>query len=213
MNPSGKINPAGLPGVYSAKRTSHATNYKPVAYRTQTYADFGINVPAISGGEWRATCPQCSHTRKKSSDRCLSVNVTKGTWYCHHCQFTGGLSDKSFDDLRRIENRRAQQSEIDLAMIVVEIAKTERARGVIHSESDLATISKSVALLKTITPSQRKLSEPNRQPKIDISDEALKRTADKLRPPEVVVAAMAAPIEQSTAQWWQGYDRAAGATS
>ena len=55
---------------------------------------------------------------------------------------------------------RAQQSEIDLALIVVEIAKAERTRGVQHSESDLATIRKSVALLKNIAPSQRKLSQP-----------------------------------------------------
>jgi hypothetical protein len=94
----------------------------------------------------------------------LSVNVTKGTWFCHHCEFTGGLSDKSPDDLRRIEHRRTQQSEINLALIVVEIAKTERARGVAHSESDLATIRKSIALLKTIAPSQRKLSQP-KQPR------------------------------------------------
>lgn len=160
MKPSGKINPAGRPGVYSAKRTSHVTNYRPGTHRTQTYADFGISVPAISGGEWRTTCPQCSHTRKKMNDRCLSVNVTKGTWFCHHCQFTGGLSDKTPDDLRRIENYRAAQSEINLALVVCEIAKTERARGVQHSESDLATIRKSVALLKNIAPSQRKLSQP-----------------------------------------------------
>ena len=148
-------------------QTSHATNYKPVAYRTQTYADFGINVPAISCGEWRTTCPLCSSNRKKANDRCLSVNVTKGTWYCHHCQFTGGLSDKSPDDLRRIENHRAQQSEIDLALIVVEIAKTERDRGVQHSASDLETIRKSVAKLKNVPPSQRKLSQP--RPSRDLS--------------------------------------------
>lgn len=125
-----------------------------------TFADFGIVIPAIHGGEWRTLCPQCSHTRKKNSDRCLSVNVTEGVWYCHHCGWKGGLSDKSPADLRRIESRRVQQGEIDLALIVTELARAERARGVVHSESDLTTIQCAVTLLKSVPPSRRKLSEP-----------------------------------------------------
>ena len=75
---------------------------------------------------------------------------------------------------------RAQQSEIDLALIVVEIAKTERARGVAHSETDMTTIRKAAELLLTVPSSRRELSAPAYS-KIDISGEALKRTADALR--------------------------------
>ena len=75
---------------------------------------------------------------------------------------------------------RAQQSEINLALIVCEIAKAETARGVTHSESDKATIRKAAELLLTVPVSRRELSAPAHS-KIDISDEALKRTADALR--------------------------------
>ncbi|MDE3049557.1 MAG: toprim domain-containing protein, partial [Nitrospirota bacterium] len=36
-------------------------------------------------------CPQCSHTRKKSRARCLSVNTVEGVWCCHHCDWRGTL--------------------------------------------------------------------------------------------------------------------------
>lgn len=59
----------------------------------KTFADFGISVPAQASGECDTQCPQCSATRKKKQARCLSVNVTTGTWYCHHCGFAGGLAE------------------------------------------------------------------------------------------------------------------------
>lgn len=57
----------------------------------KTWADFHIDVPAHAVGEIDLTCPQCSPTRKKKHARCLSVNVEKGTWVCHHCSWSGGL--------------------------------------------------------------------------------------------------------------------------
>lgn len=39
-------------------------------------------------GEVTLICPNCSHTRKKKSDKCLSVNLDKGTGFCHHCNET-----------------------------------------------------------------------------------------------------------------------------
>ena len=41
-----------------------------------------------TSGEVQMLCPVCSHTRKKKGDKCLSVNLDKGTGYCHHCQET-----------------------------------------------------------------------------------------------------------------------------
>lgn len=35
------------------------------------------------------TCPKCSDHRKKSNQRCLSVNLRFGTYYCNHCGFKG----------------------------------------------------------------------------------------------------------------------------
>lgn len=57
----------------------------------KTFLDYGIEIPAGRGGEYDTTCPQCSNQRKKKHARCLSVNIDKQTWNCHHCGWSGGL--------------------------------------------------------------------------------------------------------------------------
>lgn len=61
----------------------------------KSFADYGIDLPWGVRGEVDTTCPQCSPKRKKSRDRCLSVNVDKGTWICHHphCGWKGRLKE------------------------------------------------------------------------------------------------------------------------
>lgn len=56
----------------------------------KTFQDFGIEVRHNSGEE-DTTCPQCSESRTNKRARCLSVNVDKGVWTCHHCGWSGGL--------------------------------------------------------------------------------------------------------------------------
>lgn len=56
-----------------------------------TYDEFNIKVDPNGAEEQQASCPQCSHTRKKKRTKCLSVNVQKGCWVCHHCGWTGSL--------------------------------------------------------------------------------------------------------------------------
>lgn len=55
------------------------------------WRDFGIELPSGASGEVDTLCPQCSHTRRKRTHRCLSVNVDIGTWNCHHCGWSGGI--------------------------------------------------------------------------------------------------------------------------
>jgi twinkle protein len=57
----------------------------------KTFADFHIDLGGRSGVEVQTICPQCSHTRKKSKARCLSVNTVEGVWICHHCDWRGTL--------------------------------------------------------------------------------------------------------------------------
>ena len=61
-----------------------------LSHQSKTFADFGIEVRQAVG-ECDTTCPQCSSQRKNRKARCLSVNVDKGTWFCHHCGWSGGL--------------------------------------------------------------------------------------------------------------------------
>ena len=56
----------------------------------KTFAEFGIELNHTSGEE-DTTCPQCSESRKNKRARCLSVNIDKGVWTCHHCGWSGGL--------------------------------------------------------------------------------------------------------------------------
>lgn len=60
-----------------------------------TYTDYGINITG-SGEQVRSLCPQCSHTRRKSKDKCLSVNTTEGVWNCKHCGWSGSLKEKQY---------------------------------------------------------------------------------------------------------------------
>lgn len=56
-----------------------------------TFTDHGIELPPGRSGEVDTTCPRCSPTRRKSREKCLSVNTADGTWHCHHCGWSGGL--------------------------------------------------------------------------------------------------------------------------
>ncbi len=59
----------------------------------KTFADFRIEIPSGASGEVDVTCPECSPNRKNRKARCLSVNTEEGVWVCHHCGWTGGLSE------------------------------------------------------------------------------------------------------------------------
>lgn len=58
----------------------------------EDYSDFGIEVGNKLRGQIATTCPQCSHNRKKKTDKCLSINLDERVWHCHHCDWKGGLN-------------------------------------------------------------------------------------------------------------------------
>jgi hypothetical protein len=57
-----------------------------------TFLELGIQVDESKDGNQKTTCPNCSSRRKKSSDRCLSVNATEGIFNCHHCEWKGSVN-------------------------------------------------------------------------------------------------------------------------
>ena len=57
-----------------------------------TWDSFGIDIRGHTSGELKTLCPRCSHTRKKKTYPCLSVNIDKGVWNCWHCDWAGSLT-------------------------------------------------------------------------------------------------------------------------
>ncbi len=57
----------------------------------------GIALPSHRPGNHRTLCPQCSHTRRKAQQRCLSVTLTTtgAVWLCHHCGWHGGVGERT----------------------------------------------------------------------------------------------------------------------
>ena len=60
----------------------------------KSFEDFGIKLPAKGrSGQVHTQCPTCSSQRRKKKASCLSVNVDEGIWLCHHCGWSGSLSN------------------------------------------------------------------------------------------------------------------------
>lgn len=55
-----------------------------ILYNPKTKADFEIHFKKYSGEE-QSTCPMCSETRKKKTDKCFSYNHDKKVGRCNHC--------------------------------------------------------------------------------------------------------------------------------
>lgn len=67
----------------------------------KSYDDYGIELANKFGaGESYTTCPKCSKERRKKHVKCLSVNLDKQVWCCHHCGWSGSL--KTGEDHRRV---------------------------------------------------------------------------------------------------------------
>ena len=59
------------------------------------FSYYNIDIPnGRTSGEVQTLCPICSHTRKKKTDKCLSVNMDKKTWFCHHCNWKGAIIER-----------------------------------------------------------------------------------------------------------------------
>lgn len=66
-----------------------------------TFADYNIDIKGgKTSGEVQVLCPKCSHTRKKKTQRCLSVNLDKQVWHCNHCEWSGGLGSEKYEPIK-----------------------------------------------------------------------------------------------------------------
>ena len=57
----------------------------------EKFLDIGIDI-GNRVGNYHILCPKCSHTRKKTKERCLSINVDKGLYNCFHCGWSGNVN-------------------------------------------------------------------------------------------------------------------------
>ena len=55
----------------------------------KSFRDYGIDLPDYFAGDRKTLCPQCSATRKKKNEPCLSVNGETGMWHGHNCGWSG----------------------------------------------------------------------------------------------------------------------------
>lgn len=85
----------------------------------KSFADFGIG--EISGS--RALCPKCSPERRKSNEKCLSVDTAEGVWFCHHCGFKGTLKAHTDNEIT-IHFARPKFVQSDLPANVIEFFST-----------------------------------------------------------------------------------------
>ena len=59
----------------------------------EEFQNLGIKLKSNANVQ-KTKCPKCSHTRKNKSDPCLSVNIEKGVYNCHHCNWSGNVKFK-----------------------------------------------------------------------------------------------------------------------
>ena len=75
-------------------------------------AEHGIRLRSYDLGSSKILCPQCSHTRRKKNDPCLSVSVTEDgvVWQCHNCDWSGGVRDGEPEPRRQTRASRPAKS-------------------------------------------------------------------------------------------------------
>ena len=74
----------------------------------QEINELGIQLRHYHNGSYKTVCPQCSTTRKKKFDTCLSVTIEDDfvVFNCHHCNFSG----KRYS----LESQKRYQKVVDL---------------------------------------------------------------------------------------------------
>jgi twinkle protein len=93
--------------------------------------DHSIILNSYSVGEYRIRCPQCSPTRRKNNDPCLSVTVTHDSilWMCHHCEWNGGVKENTNLPIRQPRVVREEPIEIAPPIPIVSNANHDLSQG------------------------------------------------------------------------------------
>ena len=83
-------NEGGASQSADAAMMALAHRWRPVQ-PPRDFSDLGIEVPAGATGEVRVPCPVCGPTHRHPRDKVVAVNVGRGIWKCHRCDWRGSL--------------------------------------------------------------------------------------------------------------------------
>lgn len=74
------------------------------------FAEFGIEIPyGRRSGKIKTICPQCHDLRSNKRDKSLSVDLDKGVWHCHYCNWSGTNEVRVKDDWQQRSTIRKQK--------------------------------------------------------------------------------------------------------
>lgn len=74
------------------------------------FAEFGIDIPyGRRSGKIKTICPQCHDQRSNKRDKSLSVDLDKGVWHCHYCNWSGTNEVRVKDDWQAKATIRKQK--------------------------------------------------------------------------------------------------------
>lgn len=72
----------------------------------KTYRDYGIEIPSgRTTGNIKVFCPKCKDQRHDKRDKSLSVNLDKGIWNCHYCNWSGHLENTEEEKRKWMEQQ------------------------------------------------------------------------------------------------------------
>lgn len=71
------------------------------------YRDYGIQIPyGRTSGKVKTFCPNCRERRTDKRDKSLSVDLDKGVWLCHYCNWAGHIEHTEDEKRRWMEQQR-----------------------------------------------------------------------------------------------------------
>lgn len=74
------------------------------------YRDYGIQIPyGRTSGKVKTFCPNCRDRRTDKRDKSLSVDLDKGVWLCHYCNWAGHLEHTEDEKQRWYDPARARR--------------------------------------------------------------------------------------------------------
>jgi twinkle protein len=69
------------------------------------FKDNNIQINPLGPDQQKVLCPECKRIGKEHwEDKCLSVNITKGIWNCHKCNWTGGLKPSRITNTGKMQD-------------------------------------------------------------------------------------------------------------